>query len=343
MKFLITNHKNIEEKEKIHKKGLFCYDLRSSDFGENIATIEKNVLVNRIGSIITNEKISLEDKPPNNFIDYETFVSNNTEVDSIEELLSDIVKKKTRQLDDNILVLDLGYRNEQPVALVKRTTSFGKEYIIGFNYKITDNKIEWGYGYYYDDNKRKAMKDFKKVLEGGNLDGTFANHKTDKSKESEEYNKMFDINKIKDEISELLRKSEDYNDYTINYILLDKLESEKSIAIASKDYEIIEINLKSLEIGTLMEWAYSIDEDVFGELEKDKEIGYMSMECHYGIWSVIQEWYPEDIENKKGMQKYLKYCKDNKITKEVLEKETGQSDIENVMKYYKKELNKNDR
>lgn len=170
MKYLITNHKDEKERKEIEDIGLYCYDLRLSDLGNEIATIEKRVLVNRVGSIITNEKIKLGDKFPDDFIDYEEFTSNNTSVDTIEELLSDF---RTRQLDDNIYVLDLGFRREEPIALVEKTTKYGKEYIIGFNYKITDNKIVWGYGYYYDTDKSKAMKDFKKVLAGGNLADTF--------------------------------------------------------------------------------------------------------------------------------------------------------------------------
>lgn len=41
MKYLVTNHKNNEEKEKIQKQGLYCYDLRSYDDRVGIATIEK--------------------------------------------------------------------------------------------------------------------------------------------------------------------------------------------------------------------------------------------------------------------------------------------------------------
>lgn len=94
--------------------------------------------------------------------------------------------KRTRALDNGMYVMDLGYRNNQPVALVERTFSDkSKEYIIAFNYKIKDNKIDWGYGYYYSDNIEKAKNDFKKVLEGGNLVDTFEqkNKKKNRSKE----------------------------------------------------------------------------------------------------------------------------------------------------------------
>lgn len=88
-------------------------------------------------------------------------------------LLTSKTQNRTRQLDDNMYVIDVGYRNEEPIALVEKITKYGKEYIIGFNYKITDNKIQWGYGYYYGTDITKAKNDFKNVLAGGNLSDTF--------------------------------------------------------------------------------------------------------------------------------------------------------------------------
>ena len=78
-------------------------------------------------------------------------------------------------LDNNISIIASGYRNDQPVALVERNINNSIEYIIAFNYKITDRKIDWGYGYYYDVDINKARNDFNKVLAGGNLADTFSN------------------------------------------------------------------------------------------------------------------------------------------------------------------------
>ena len=44
MKFIITDSKTPKEKREIRSKGLFCYDLRLSDDGDRIETIEKNVI-----------------------------------------------------------------------------------------------------------------------------------------------------------------------------------------------------------------------------------------------------------------------------------------------------------
>lgn len=332
MKYLETHYLDEEERNKCKEKGLFVYDLRGSDTGRDIACIEKSVLVNRIGCIVTNEEIPLGDKYPDNYKDYEEFTKDNLIVYSIDELLNivprnisdlDIVKfahqflkdnnyadyeikyitrvkdehenmyavamngeeiigfnpligeidklpewdftfdgqlfddlewnreilymplschydiwsevsswypddiehkeglqeylkyciekqvdiskvqeylpktpikdilqylekeenkNITRQLNDNFTIINLGYRKEIPVALVEKETKYGKEYIIGFNYKIENNNIEWGYGYYYDKDKNKALKDFKKILSGGNLSDTF-NKKKKRDKE----------------------------------------------------------------------------------------------------------------------------------------------------------------
>ncbi len=94
MRYLITNYQGNEEKQKIKEKGLFCYDLRHSDDGKEIATIEKSVLVNRVGSIITNEELKFGNKSQNNYIDFETFISKNQEVDTIDKLIKSDKEKK---------------------------------------------------------------------------------------------------------------------------------------------------------------------------------------------------------------------------------------------------------
>lgn len=91
MKYLITHILSKEERQEYESKGLYCYDLRDSDDGRDIATIEKKVFVNRVGSMITNEEIKMEDKENNNdfWVDYNTFTSQNESVDKVEDLLSE--------------------------------------------------------------------------------------------------------------------------------------------------------------------------------------------------------------------------------------------------------------
>jgi hypothetical protein len=90
-----------------------------------------------------------------------------------EYLGNDESKNFTRQLDNDIFVIDVGYRREQPIALVQRGKGNDKEYVVAFNYRIKDEKMDWAYGYYYDKNLNKAKEDFNKVINGGNLYKTF--------------------------------------------------------------------------------------------------------------------------------------------------------------------------
>ncbi len=97
MKYLVTNTLNSKERKKYEDMGLFCYDLRDSDFGNDIASIEKEVCVNNIGSIITNKKLKLGNTPMvNDFIDYKDFVSHNKAVNSIKGLLKKYKDKEVR-------------------------------------------------------------------------------------------------------------------------------------------------------------------------------------------------------------------------------------------------------
>ncbi len=100
MKFLITDSKSEREKREIRSRGLYCYDLRLSDDGDKIATIETSVTVNNVGSIITNEQIIIVDKINQNYVDYESFIVNNEQVDKIEELLEKVLTIKQIGVDN---------------------------------------------------------------------------------------------------------------------------------------------------------------------------------------------------------------------------------------------------
>lgn len=82
---------------------------------------------------------------------------------------------KHRALNNGIRVVDLGYRREQPIALVEKNIGDTKQYIIAFHYKITDNNIEWAYGKYYNNDLNKAKQDFKKILSGGDVADSLKN------------------------------------------------------------------------------------------------------------------------------------------------------------------------
>ena len=96
MKYLITHILSNEERKQYESKGLYCYDLRDSDFGNDIASIEKRVIVNRIGSMITNKEIKLGSEYPHDFVDYNTFISKNKSVSKIEDLFKKNKDKEER-------------------------------------------------------------------------------------------------------------------------------------------------------------------------------------------------------------------------------------------------------
>ena len=100
---------------------------------------------------------------------------------------------ETRRINDTFSVVDVGYRKEQPVALVEKTfADNSKEYIIAFDYSIENDNIDWGYGYYYNENIDKAKEDFSRVLKGENLADTFEN------KEDEFQVRFYDEDEIRD-------------------------------------------------------------------------------------------------------------------------------------------------
>ncbi len=98
----------------------------------------------------------------------------NKNKDRIELEYKKAIGYEDKVYDKNMTIIDKGTRREQPVALIEKSLSeIEKEYIIAFNYRIKDNKIDWAYGYYYDNNISKAKDDFKKVINGENLSKTF--------------------------------------------------------------------------------------------------------------------------------------------------------------------------
>lgn len=147
--------------------------------------------------------------------------------------------------------------------------------------------------------------------------------------------KATDIVEFREKTNEFLKNNEEYSNFKVNYVLVDNKKLSNSIILASDYDEMIQIAPYTMDTKNILGWAYNFDDDIFEELERGKEISYMSMEVHYAIWTSLNELYPEEIEYKKGVQLYLKYCKDNQITKEKIEKANKLDDVPNAMKYYK--------
>lgn len=141
------------------------------------------------------------------------------------------------------------------------------------------------------------------------------------------------VDSIMYEVNQLM-KSEEIIDGKIEYILVNKQNEKHSIALVSDKYlDIYQVTLKDKEIIPAEDWFYSIDTDVFELLEKNYEIGFMSLEFHSSIWGQVEDIGIEEFEHKVGLQKYLKYCKNNNIDKKAICKKVD-TDVPDIMKYY---------
>lgn len=150
------------------------------------------------------------------------------------------------------------------------------------------------------------------------------------------------IEKLKNKMEKILKKSEDHRDKEIDYILLNS-KTGGVHAIATNYDEILEFNFNikesSIDYYEIIEALFSEDNDFFGRLEDGYHIEYISMDTNYGLWNVIDELYPTDINNKLGVQKYLQYCKNNNITKDTID-EAIKGETPDIMHYYQDSLEK---
>lgn len=84
----------------------------------------------------------------------------------------------------------------------------------------------------------------------------------------------------------------------------------------------------------LPDWDFNSDTYDFENLQDGYKIAYMSMSYHYGIWCTLEQWMPDEIENKEGMQKYFAYCKENGVTKQAIEYAVGLELNEDALQYH---------
>ena len=150
--------------------------------------------------------------------------------------------------------------------------------------------------------------------------------------------------KIQKEMQKILNNDEEFKDYKLECIMIDKDDIKNSYGILTNYGEIAFIEMNSKEINKIMNAELNLDlgeENIFKSLENKMKIGYMSMGIHYGLWLEVSRYYPDDTKHKNGVQKYLRYCKENNITKENIDKEFSNKSpyesIPDIMKYYKEE------
>ena len=225
---------------------------------------------------------------------------------------------ETRRINDTFYLIDVGFRKEQPVALVEKTfTEKDKEYIIAFDYKVENDKINWGYGYYYDKNLKKAKEDFAKALAGKDLADTFS----EKEYSEDEFYLAFytedeirDLIKSKaelfyvdDGIDEAIIKFEDIPDFIVEYNRKIGMRDLKFFRVGKDVYEP--------DITTCGEFLDRIKPELRERLI-DRLVLLQTNELKPNKFKLIDEDIHEYVENKLEQEKEQKKVK-NKKNREV--------------------------
>lgn len=203
-------------------------------------------------------------------------------------------------------------------SFVRNTFSNFINYAIE-NFNYSENQLAH---YLSDMIDELEYKEIKKVI------SNFEKAKNEFFEQKQRYEKIVNYEKNKfnipiiNKVEKAIKNDEDYNynfEMKVNYIMIDKKDKSQSYAIVELDYnQLVIVYLESMEMRDIAEYAYTIDNDIYGDLESGKEIAYMSLDVHYGIWQDAHYYYPEDIQHKEGLKKYLQYCKDKHIDKNLL-------------------------
>ena len=156
-------------------------------------------------------------------------------------------------------------------------------------------------------------------------------------------------NEIKEELVNKAKKmlsNIELHNMEVEFVLLDKNNIENSQVIVMYEDGSFGHALTPYQEDYIdeLEWDYSIDEHLFKKLENGMELISMSDETHLVVWCELDKLAQKDIVYKEGMQNYLKYCKQNGITKQYIEATTNQRDFDDAMKLYNnKKVRKNER
>lgn len=203
-------------------------------------------------------------------------------------------------------------------SFVRNTFSNFINYAIE-NFNYSENQLAH---YLSDMIDELEYKEIKKVI------SNFEKTKNEFFEQKQRYEKIVNYEKNKfnipiiNKVEKAIKNDEDYNynfEMKVNYIMIDKKDKSQSYAIVELDYnQLVIVYLENMEMRDIAEYAYTIDNDIYGDLESGKEIAYMSLDVHYGIWQDAHYYYPEDIQHKEGLKKYLQYCKDKHIDKNLL-------------------------
>lgn len=215
---------------------------------------------------------------------------------------------ETRRINDTFYLIDVGFRRNTPVALVEKTfTENDKEYIIAFDYKVENNRINWGYGYYYDKNIKKAKEDFAKVLAGKDLADTFSEKEYSEDEIRELIKNKAELYYVDDGIDEAIIKFEDIPDFIVEYNRKIGMRDLKFFRVGKDVYEP--------DITTCGEFLDRIKPELRERLI-DRLVALQTNELEPKKFKLIDEDIHEYVENKLEQEKEQKKAR-NKKNKEV--------------------------
>lgn len=143
--------------------------------------------------------------------------------------------------------------------------------------------------------------------------------------------------------------STDTENYIFMYSLLDKEEPQSSVIVYGDNEGETILLIRPYEKGfkdkfeIVPDWAFNFYGGLMVLLDNGFEIIDIDEYCHYSIWGEVYERLqePGDKRYKKGVEKYIKYCKKNKITKESIMKFLNLKHFtEDIMEFYKNDKSK---
>lgn len=135
------------------------------------------------------------------------------------------------------------------------------------------------------------------------------------------------IEKVKVKVREYLIDS-DEEDKRIDYIFENPENGEVESIVNDGIEEMKLIKMRTdkwvvTKVWEVPDWDFNFDEYFFNDIEKGKKLLFVGDECNWNLWAELDEFYPENIEHKKGVHIYLQYCADHGITREYLEQAVG--------------------
>ena len=139
----------------------------------------------------------------------------------------------------------------------------------------------------------------------------------------------------------LRRENPECRTMETKYILVDVKDKNNSVALIIDNEKKMgfEYYPFTKRINAVFTNDFSYQEHIMPELEKGREIEFMTNDTHVNIWCEIDEAFLDGtVKFPRGTQKYMKYCDENKITQSYLRKFEQSEYFPNIMDYYEEEI-----